>query len=80
MKNCTEFEGIFQSLSDDANAEIPDTMALHLDECHLCRRRFDEGKVELYPEVFESLSSRRRERMLNAIRCAGAKRRRGTLA
>lgn len=77
MKCCIEFEGIFQSLAHDLNVEIPDAMALHLDECHHCRKRFDEGRVELYPDVFESLTPRGRERMLNVIHCAGVNGRRG---
>ena len=70
MTRCIEFESIFRLLPSDPQLEIPDAMALHLDVCPNCRERFDEGKVELDPNAFESLTSSAQERVLNILRRA----------
>ena len=55
MRNCLDFEVVYQRLASNARVELSDRFALHLDECTRCRARFDENKIQLEVDVLDLL-------------------------
>lgn len=64
-----------------AGTDLPDEVALHLDRCMECRRRFDAGRLEIDEESFERLGEADRREIVDALAQArSSARRRRTAA
>jgi len=50
-----------------AVTDLPDEVALHLDRCVECRRRFEVGRLEIDPEALEQLGEPSRRAIIGAL-------------
>lgn len=67
MNECHHYQETLQRLPDHPETPIPDELALHLDVCSHCRRRFDTSRVPLVSDRFEILPPASRKRILQAL-------------